>query len=142
VNELPRIERWIRHALTSDAQTAAVIDTRVYSDQAPEGAQYPFVLFNFQFGEDVNGIGPCRILSKNTYQVKVIAREDDENTRLVADRIDEVIGKASAAQHPDDSSLKFSGRRQSPIRYTEPGRDSSRRFRHLGGLYEITASTP
>lgn len=142
MNELPRIERWIYNALISDAQAAAVIADRVFSDQAPEGAAYPFVVFNFQFGEDVNGVGACRVLSKSTYQVKVIAREDDDNTRLVADRIDEVIGKAKAAQHPSDSSLKFSGRRQSPIRYTEPGRDSSRRFRHLGGLYEITASAP
>ena len=113
---------------------------RIYHDQAPEKTQFPFVIFSYQSGEDVNGVGTCRILSRDTYQVKVVSRENDSNTRLAADRIDEVIGKAKAAQHPQDLSFKFSGRRTQPVSYTEPDEDSSRFFRHLGGLYRIDVS--
>jgi hypothetical protein len=140
MNELSKTERWIYHALSTDAQLAAVVGTRIYHDQAPETASVPYVIFDYQFGEDVNGVGTCRLIARNTYQVKVISRENDDNTRLVADRIDEVIGKAVRAQHPSDLTFKFSGRRTSPVSYTEPARDSSRFFRHLGGLYRIDAS--
>jgi len=143
MNEASRIERWITYALTADAQLAGVVSTRIYRDQGPEEADYPFVVFNFQSGEDTNGQGPCRILTRNTYQIKVIAKgEHDDNSRLAADRIDEVIAKAVRAQHPSDLTLKFSGYRESLVGYTEPNRDSSLVFRHLGGLYRIIASAP
>lgn len=142
MNELPRIERWIYSALSGDEQLAATVETRIYHDQAPESTAYPYVVFNHQVGEDTNGLGTCRILTRNLYQVKVIARELNDNARLIADRIDEIIGKAVRAQHPLDVSLKFSGYRETPISYTEPNRDSSRVFRHLGGLYRIVASAP
>jgi hypothetical protein len=142
MNELARIERWIYSALSGDAQLTGVVATRIYHDWAPEGAAYPFVIFNFQVGEDTNGLGTCRILTRALYQVKIVGRELNDNARLVADRIDDVIAKAVRAQHPEDDSLKFSGYRESPISYTEPNRDSSRFFRHLGGLYRIVASAP
>lgn len=139
-NELSRIERWITYALSNDTQLAAVVGSRIYHDQAPERADYPLVLFSLQFGQDVNGVGTCRILSRDTYQVKVVSREANDAFRTAADRIDEVIGKARAAQHPSDLSFKFSGQRTGPISYTEPDPDSSRFYRHLGGLYRIDVS--
>jgi len=141
MNELPRIERWLANVLAADVQIAAAVGNRVYHDQAPEGAMHPFVLFNYQAGRDVNGVGTCRVMARALYQVKVIARDAlNDATRLAADRIDEIVGKAVRAQHPSDNSLIFNGRRESPISYTEPERDSSRTFRHLGGLYWIDAS--
>lgn len=142
MNELSRIERWIFSALAGDAQLAGIVANRIYHDQAPEKTAFPFVLFNHQSGEDTNGLGTCRLLTRNTYQIKVIARSLDAATRLAADRIDEVIGKAVRAQHPADSSLKFSAWRETPVSYTESERDSAQVFRHLGGLYRITASAP
>src|SRR5262245_22256492 len=139
-NEAWRIRRWIYHVLSTDPQLAAAVGGRIYHSQAPERAPYPVVLFNFQFGDDVNGVGTCRLISRETYQVKVVTRELDDDSRLAADRIDEVIGKARAAQHPLDLTYKFSGQRTSPVSYTEPEKDSSRFFEHLGGLYRIDAS--
>src|SRR5262249_11410300 len=129
-NELSRIERWIYSALSSDSQLADVVSDRIFHDEAPEDAAYPFVVFSHQVGEAIDGGGTCRVLSRNLYQVAVWARDQlDDNARLVADRIDEIIGKARAAQHPLDSSFKFNGRRQSPLSITDPERDSSRVFR-------------
>jgi hypothetical protein len=131
------------YALANDLDLASVASDRIYHDQAPETALYPFVIFNFQSGEDTHGMGTCRILSRLLYQIKVVTKGDlTDDARLAADRIDEVIGKAVRAQHPDDTSLKFSGYRESVVSYTEPNRDSSRVFRHLGGLYRIVASAP
>jgi hypothetical protein len=140
-NEIPRIERWITWALSNDVQLASIVGSRIYSDQAPEHAAYPFVVFSHQAGEDANGVGTCRVLTRNLYQIAVWMRDrHDDNSRLAADRIDEVISKAVRAQHPSDPSFVFSGRRESPLPITEPERDSSRVFRRLGGLYWITAS--
>jgi hypothetical protein len=147
-NEASKIERWIYYALTADLQLAGAIGTRVYQDEAPEDPlndgeddAYPLVVFNHQASQATNGMGACRLLVRALYQIKVIARDEhDDASRLVADRIDEVIGHAIRAQHPDDLSFKFSGRLDSLVSYTEPERDSSRWFRHLGGLYWIMAS--
>lgn len=140
MNELPRINRWITEVLTDDPATAAIIDGRIYHDQAPEDASYPFIVFSFSDGEAVNGLGACRLMTRARYQIKVVARDVlDANARTLADRIDAVIGTAQAATHSADSSIAFSARLESPIAYSEPSRDSSRVFRHLGGLYLIEA---
>lgn len=140
-NELSKTERWIRHVLANDATVTASVGTRIYHDVAPENATYPLIVFNHQAGEDVNGVGTCRLMARNLYQVRLVARDDLTTAdRAAADAMDAIFQTATKEIYPGDSSIKFTGRRESPISTTETERDSTRRFRYLGGLYWITAS--
>ncbi len=141
MNEIPRINRWITEALSDDAQIAAIAGDRIYQDQAPEMAAYPFIIFQFSDGEAINGIGACRVMVRTRYVVKAVSLDAaDADARTLADRIDAVIGSATAASHSEDATIHFSGRLESPVAYTEPARNSSRTYRHLGGVYVIEAS--
>lgn len=141
VNELSKTERWIRHVLTNDATIDAAVSGRIYHDIAPEHAAYPLILFNHQAGEDTNGVGTCRLMSRNLYQVRLVARDDlTAADRAAADAMDAILQTATKATYPGDSSIRFTGRRESPISTTETEPDTTRRFRYLGGLYWITAS--
>lgn len=140
-NEIPKIDRWIYEALASDNQIAAIVGDRIYRDQAPEAAAYPFLIFSFSDGEAINGMGTCRVMTRARYLVKVVNLDSiDSNARTLADRIDEIIGTATRAVHSQDSTIRFSARLESPISYTEAAANSGRNYRHLGGLYTIEAS--
>lgn len=134
MNEVPRIEKWLYSALTGDPTISSAIGSRVFNAIAPQGTAFPFIVFNFQAGTDVQGNGTARIQSENVFLVKVISEgAPDATARTVADRIDEVVGKAV---HSALDSFLFNGRRQSPVRFVEPVGDI--RFHHVGGLYRIT----
>lgn len=133
-NEIPRIEKWLYAALAGDSAISAAIGARVFNAIAPQGTAFPFVIFNFQAGTDVQGNGTARVQSEAVFLVKVVSQgPPDATARTVADRIDEVVGKAV---HAALDSYLFSGRRESPFRFVEAVGDV--RFHHVGGLYRIT----
>lgn len=139
MNEIPRIEKWLYSALTGDPTISSAIGSRVFGAIAPQGTAFPFVAFSFQAGIDRQGPGTNRTQLQAVFQVKVISQgPPDATARTVADRIDEVVGKA--VHVPLDGYL-FSGRRETPIRFVEAVGDI--RFHHVGGLYRIyTYPTP
>ena len=132
-NEIPLIEKWITHTLSGDSVIVRAIGQRVFAYLAPQPAEYPFVVFNFQAGQDVQGQGVERIQTVATYTVKVVSQgAPDPGVYAVLDRIDFLLGRAV---HSALDGLLFSARRIQPVRYIEAVGDV--RFHHLGGMYQV-----
>ncbi len=137
--ENKRIEQWLVATLTGDATITDLIADRVYSPRAPEGAVFPLIVFNFQSGEDVSGLGTKRVLARQTFQIKVICRDavtDDVDT--LCDRIDVLI---NAISNTTSDGFTFSARRLQLIDYPETDVNSARLFFHRGGYYRFDTHT-
>jgi hypothetical protein len=136
MNEIHRAQKWIRGKLAGDAQITAVVGTRIFADQARELADFPYVLFAMQTGgQDTRGVGTVRLMSLPLFQIKVVTDgPPSADVYTVADRIDELF--QNAVTEISDSFV-FSSRRESPVEYPEPKRDSSEFFVHYGGSYRL-----
>jgi hypothetical protein len=137
-HEVFSAQAWLYSALTGDAELAAVVEERVYHAQAPEGATFPLVIFTMMSEADVQGVGTARILANPLFQVKVVTKgAPDADARTVADRIDEVVGKAVRQVQ---GSHTISARREGAISYVEQQPQSGAVFHHNGGLYRLYIS--
>lgn len=137
--ETTRIDEWLYTLLSADTELNAVVDDRVYGYVAPQGAAMPFVLFAYQGGRDVRGVGPSRIMASALYQVKVVGEGASfSGLEAIADRLDALLQGASGSV--TDGAVLMCVREQ-PIVYVEV--DNGVQYRHLGGLWRIIAqATP
>lgn len=136
MNEIHRAQKWIYDKLAADASVVAAVSDRIYSDQAPEAAAFPFVLFNLQSpGADTRGNNTVRLMALPLFQIKIIADGPaDDGVRAAVDAIDALFQEAVTET---SESTVFSARREFPINYLEPKRDSSGFFTHYGGAYRL-----
>src|SRR5262249_44694662 len=97
MNEIHRAQKWIVGKLSGDANVAAAVGTRIYSDQAPEGATYPYVLFNLQSGgQDTRGVGTVRLMALPLFQIKIISKgSPTAAVRTAVDAIDDLFQRAA-----------------------------------------------
>lgn len=133
MSELTRVAEWIVTTLAADSTIAAFVDDRIFRDLAPEGTEYPLILFSYQGAVDSQGVGTARIQTRALYQIALIEKgflTDDGDA--VEQRIDALIGRATAETL---NGYAFEGRRQYPISFTEL--TSGVRFTKTGGLYQI-----
>lgn len=75
--ELVSVSEWIRSVLGSNK--AGVAD-RVYNGVAPKSATYPMILFQYQDGEDVRGVGTVRIMGNGRWLLRVVGKESTSTT--------------------------------------------------------------
>lgn len=133
--ELPRIEQWLYGVLASDAAVQALIGTRVYAYLAPQGAKLPYVVFSYQGGHDVRGVGPGRVMVSAIYQVKAVGEGGSfAGLKPIVDALDGLLQGASGSV-VDGAVLMCT--REQPLAYVET--DSGVLYRHLGGLWRIIA---
>lgn len=136
MNELSRANKWIYGKLAANATITGIVATRIYARKAPKDAAYPLIVFNFQGASDSQGVGTARVLTRPLYQVKVICKNNpDDTVYTVADEIDELIGKGI---HELQSDVRISSRREAPLEYIEDTPNSDKSFFHLGGLYRLS----
>lgn len=136
MNELLLAQKWIYDKLSNDGELGAIVTPdRIFANQAPEDPIYPIIIYAFQGGFDTRGLGVVRIQTNPLFQVKVICYgAPDESVRAVAHRIDELF--QTAVTEPSEEYI-FSSRREEPISYPEPMRESSRFYTHLGGIFRL-----
>ncbi len=142
ISESVRAETWIYSTLTADTGAGGVnhattgVAGRIYAYMAPATATtYPQVIYNYQGGADVMGVGPARVMNSMLYQVKVIGKSTGpvfSSIKVLADRIDTLLHAASGTTA--DSRILSCVREQS-ISYVEVS--GSDVYSHLGGLYRI-----
>lgn len=92
-----RVYAWLNATLTGDATLMASV-TGVFAGAAPEGQTAPFVVYNWQGGQDVMVQGGRRVMNDSLYQVKVVAPSDQiVALQTAADRIDTLLQRASGS---------------------------------------------
>jgi len=136
-HEISRLRKWVYDSLKADATLTALIGgstaPRIYAFQAPEGATLPYVIFQVIGGFDTQALGTTRVLTQPQVLIKVVSDgPPNASAMTIADRIDAVIGQASAES---SESYVFSAIRQQPVEFVEPKRDSSAYYTHSGGIY-------
>lgn len=131
--EVLRVDQWLYATLTGDATLVGAVGTRCYGDVAPQGAAFPYLIFNLMDGTDVMGIGTARIMVNAIYQIKVIGQVPSYALlKPIADRVDAVLQGATGSVV---DGVILACTREQPIRYVEIAGETQ--YRHLGGLYRV-----
>jgi hypothetical protein len=120
----------------------ALVGDRIYSNSAPQGSAFPFVVFGPSSGTDRAAVGHNRrVMSEVTYLVKGVTYEEDLLiASRIARRIDEAINGVPATVTFDGVTYEIMGcHRETGIQYTED--DNGRKYNHFGGLYRLTIRT-
>jgi hypothetical protein len=133
--ETTTIERWLYGVLSTDATLTGLVGSRIYSYVAPVNATYPLIIFQYQTGSDLMGVGPVRIWSDSVYVIKAINRMESYSTlKTIADRVDVLL-------HAESGSVT-DGRVVGCVReraYSMLELVDTVQVRHLGGIYRIMA---
>lgn len=105
----------------------------IYHNQAPAGADHPFIIFNKQSGTPTEAFQDPSAFETDVWLVKAIDRNTSADpAEAIADRIKVLL---------NDASLSISGatllyiRRQSDVEYGEV--TDGVRFQHVGALYRL-----
>lgn len=137
--ETSAAEKWIYSKLAADAALTAIVGTRIYHDRIPQDVAnpYPCVVFAYQSGRDVRGVGAWRAWSNLLYVVRGIDETEDYlgNLQTIANRIDAVLHGASGTT---SEGTVWASVREEPFRMSEEG-PGGRIFGHLGGIYRVLA---
>lgn len=138
VSESQQAKAWIYAALFANADIASAVSTRIYSDYAPDAPAsrvYPYIIYNFMGGIDVDGLGTNRLQSQPLFQVRVVCKgRPSASTRKVDKRIDTVLQNAVYQLSGD---YYFSARREQPIDRAELDATTGIQYHNLGGLYRL-----
>jgi hypothetical protein len=133
VNTIEAVDQCIANTLSNDNGIKAIVSQRVYREQAPQNATFPYIVFGLMSGIDRNMLGPVRAFTRGQYMVKAVtvgegfATADD-----IMDLVDTLL---------QDKSLTVSGYRVMPIhreemfRYTET--IGGVRYNHFGFIYRF-----
>lgn len=113
---------------------------RVWSDVAPQGVPFPYVITQAQSAVDVVATGPYRVMVNTIYLVKAIIQGQYYSPLQIsmANRIDSLLQGVKA------DSVQGGGRivscvRQRPFRLTEA--TNGVQYRQLGGIYEVNVQS-
>lgn len=133
--EIARVLEWIHDALASDATITGLVGDRIYDGIAPEGASFPYIVYNYQGGADAVAVGAIRVLNQSVYQIKAVdCAQSYSGAAQIADQIDNLLQAATGATI--DGQILGTNREQ-PIMYAEV--NDKQQYRHAGGLYRIFA---
>ena len=138
VSEIQQAKVWLYEALHDNSDIESIVGTRIYADYAPNvpsARAYPYILFNYMGGNDVDGLGTARIFSEPLFQVRAVFEgRPDDDARLLDKRIDDVLQVAAYQQSGD---YYFTSRRESPVDRLETDPSTGKRYFNLGGMYRL-----
>jgi len=135
VDEIEEAKKWIYGSLSGNSEITAVVSTRIYSDYVPEPVAsrvFPYLLYEFLGGPDVQGLGVIRQGTNALFQIRVVTEgRPSTSTRLVAKRIDDVL---RIAVYQPSGEFYFTAEREQPVSRTETDNGTGKRYHNLGGL--------
>lgn len=89
---------WIVTTLKADAQLTALVGTRFYVDEAPEGTVYPFVVMQQIDAAPVQNAFADRIMDGERWQLKAVTKSKSWiSAKQIAERIELTLHKARGA---------------------------------------------
>jgi hypothetical protein len=142
--ESAMIDIWVENQLkVVHAALFEAIDVglsqRVYPDMAPQGIEYPFIVFQQQVTpEVVRGVGSAEVMVDTIYIVKAIAQgTTDGPLAPVASAIHDALVSNNGEAIIGGIGTIFTCHYKSQFKLTTAEQGSQ--FRHLGGAYRIQA---
>lgn len=114
----------------------ALLSSRVYAAEAPEGATLPYVVFSLMGGfDDLAEVGAVRVWANLLYLVKVIGQGTsyaalEPTVNAIDARLHRASGPVGATAYVDSCV------REQPFRMTETT-PSGVAYRHAGALYRL-----
>lgn len=136
------VRRAIYGKLSGDTTLNALLETpapgfskSIYYELAPEGAQFPYVIFNKQSGTPRYSLSSLA-MDNDVWMVKGVDRSDS------ADAVDTIASRLDALL--TDGALSISGkvqlylRRESDLDYAEVTDGTA--YRHSGGLFRLVTT--
>ncbi|MFA7175547.1 MAG: DUF3168 domain-containing protein [Kiritimatiellia bacterium] len=86
---------WIRSTLTGDTALAALVSTRIYRDEAPEGTAFPYVIMQQIDAVPVQNAFKDRLMDGERWQIKAVNKANSYTTvNSIAARIEALLHKA------------------------------------------------
>lgn len=138
VDEIEQAKKWIYDSLSGNAEITAVVSTRIYSDYLPDppaARVFPYVLYDYLGGADVDALGTGRLLAKPLFQVRLVTDgRPTTASRKAAKRIDDVL---QVAVHQSSGEFFFTSRREQTVNRPETDAATGQRYHNLGGLYRL-----
>jgi hypothetical protein len=143
MSEIVGLEDWIYGILHAD-NGAGGVDTlvagRIFADEAPQGAVYPYVLFSAQSNaEDVVSLGPHRVMVATLYWIRVVGQ--GASKRALGTIYDRLDGLLQAAGGVTALVRVLMVNREAQIA-TPPATVNGVRYSQLGGLYRAYVQAP
>jgi hypothetical protein len=131
-------DRWLLATLNANSALVALVGTKIYGYLAPNSAVAPYVVFEYEDGDDEQGVGGARVLSALRYKVVAVGET------LTFGSIEGIAKQIDAALHGKQGAISGGGYvneciRIGPVAGVEPI-DGNRQFRHLGGRYQLRVS--
>lgn len=120
--------------LTSDPTLVGMLATAtsVYHQQAPQGAAFPFVVFNRQAGTPAWQFAGDPV-QDDLWQIKAVSRASSASqAENIAERLDAILNRATLTI---TGRLHLSLLRESDVDY--PEQDDADSYQHVGALYRI-----
>lgn len=135
VSEIQEAKKWIKAALSANTDITGVVSTRIYADRAPSPLVFPYIIYDFLGGTDVQGLGTSRLGTRPLFQVRVVGEgSPDANARKVDKRIDDVL---RVAVYQPSGEFFFTARREQPVDRPEFDTTTNKQYYNLGGLFRL-----
>jgi len=138
VTEAQESKRWLYSVLHGDTYIESQVADRIYDSyvpEDPEDREFPYILYNFMGGLDIDALGTNRLLSQPLFQVRVVCEgRPDAAVRKVDKRIDDVLQNTV---YQPSGDYYFSARREQPVDRSEMDTSTGKYYSNLGGLYRL-----
>jgi hypothetical protein len=140
MHELGGVDTFLTQRLAADPIIQQVAGGRVFSDLAPEGTAFPYVIFSLNAERGLGMIGSCdRVASIPDYLVKAVTEGRSYQVALqLANAIDRAVVGAFGSAIADGQEVQIKAVRCiTRVRYTEQA--DGTQYRHMGGVYRMQA---
>ncbi len=136
------IDAWIVDTLTGDATITGLVGDRVYSEEAPAGALFPYIVVRTLDTRDVTSATADRIMVTELRVIEAITEgQSYAPLKAIVERVDVLFH-----QRPDTGSQTagssagvtiFASYRDRQLKLAETS--DGRHYRRLGGIFRIHA---
>jgi Protein of unknown function (DUF3168) len=133
-------DHWVREQLTGSSVVTGYVGTGIYMGQAPDEAEYPFIVYNNQSAEDLRVVGHQRVWTDTVYNVRAIANTADFDVLSpIALAIEQALHDIGTTvvldEDGEEIGVMYESYKQRPFRMFEMVEGYP--FAHLGGVYRI-----
>ena len=137
-HEIGAVDNFTHDALASKSNLNTLVGGQIWRKRAKQGATMPYCLFGFQSGQDVQGLGDVRLLTRPLYFAKLVFLGPSITSAIdtALDELDDAMAKVKVAV---SGGYVISARRFSVLDYDEAGVNNEQII-HRGGLYRLEVS--